>query len=155
MMDWFKRRIAHAGTPTDARVTISTSPEADRAWILGRLVEYNESKAGPSGFMPYVVLLRQVPDGRALGGLAGVSFYDWFYVEFMVIPEPLRHAGWGSRLLLQAEAEAVRRACVGIWLDTFSFQARGFYEKHGYDVFGLLPNYPNGSQRVFMRKMLV
>jgi hypothetical protein len=36
----------------------------------------------------------------------------------------------------RAEVHARERGCHSAWLDTFSFQARGFYEKLGYDEFG-------------------
>ena len=51
-----------------------------------------------------------------------------------------------------AEREAVQRGCHGAWLDTFEFQARGFYERLGYTCFGELPNYPAGC---FLGKPLV
>jgi ribosomal protein S18 acetylase RimI-like enzyme len=44
--------------------------------------------------------------------------------------------------------------CVGVWLNTFSFQALGFYQRLGYEVFGSLDDHPRGSQRYFMRKLL-
>jgi hypothetical protein len=40
------------------------------------------------------------------------------------------------------------------FLDTFSFQARPFYEKLGYHVFGMLENHPAGHQHYFMTKQL-
>jgi hypothetical protein len=39
-------------------------------------------------------------------------------------------------------------------LDTMSFQSRPFYEKHGYQVFGVLEDHPLGHNRYFMRKLL-
>ncbi|WP_247749109.1 GNAT family N-acetyltransferase [Rhizobium sp. L245/93] len=57
-------------------------------------------------------------------------------------------------MLQQAEGWARERGCVGVWLDTFSFQAPGFYEKQGYTVFGVLDHYPGEMQRFFLRKML-
>ena len=39
-----------------------------------------------------------------------------------------------------AEREAIRRGCRGAWLDTYSFQARGFYERLGYTIFGTIDN---------------
>ena len=56
--------------------------------------------------------------------------------------------------MAQAEARAIARDCHSAWLDTFSFQARGFYEKLGYEEFGRL-DYPPMHKRHFMRKLLV
>ena len=52
-----------------------------------------------------------------------------------------------------AEVEARRRSCTTVWLDTFEFQARPFYEKLGFEVFGTL-DYPAGFKRFFMQKGL-
>lgn len=41
-----------------------------------------------------------------------------------------------------------------LYLDTFDFQARPFYERHGYEVFGTLDDYPPGHSRFFLRKDL-
>ncbi len=51
-------------------------------------------------------------------------------------------------------AEEIARAndCVGVWLNTSEFQARGFYEKLGFEVFGALDDYPVGQQTFFLRK---
>ena len=50
---------------------------------------------------------------------------------------------------------ARERGCIGLWLDTYWFQARSFYEKQGYEVFGALDDYPRGGQRFFLKKSLV
>jgi hypothetical protein len=39
-----------------------------------------------------------------------------------------------------------------VWLDSFSFQAPGFYKKLGYSVFGTLPDFPKGETRYFFSK---
>jgi GNAT superfamily N-acetyltransferase len=70
------------------------------------------------------------------------------------LPEDLRGAGLGRQLMEQAEQEAIHRGCHIIWLDTFTFQARGFYERLGYTVFGTLEDYPPGHSRFFLRKNL-
>ncbi|HCT07991.1 MAG TPA: GNAT family N-acetyltransferase, partial [Pseudomonas sp.] len=57
--------------------------------------------------------------------------------------------------LLQAfEDEARRRGCRHAVLYTLSFQAPGFYEKHGWVRFGEIPCEPQGSCRVFLSKPL-
>jgi hypothetical protein len=54
----------------------------------------------------------------------------------------------------RAESEAAARGCHSAWLDTFEFQARGFYEELGYCCVAELPDYPAGSARYFMKKTL-
>jgi ribosomal protein S18 acetylase RimI-like enzyme len=57
-------------------------------------------------------------------------------------------------LMAQAEGRARERGYHSAWLDTFSFQARGFYEKLGYEEFGRL-DYPPDHYRHFLRKRLI
>jgi hypothetical protein len=52
------------------------------------------------------------------------------------------------------EDAARRRGCRAAWLDTFSFQAPGFYRGLGYRVFGKLAGYPPGHTRHFLWKPL-
>jgi ribosomal protein S18 acetylase RimI-like enzyme len=76
------------------------------------------------------------------------------FISLLFVPTALRGQKLGERLMAQAEAAAANRGCTGVWLDTFSFQARGFYQRLGYDVFGEIPNYPPGHARYFMKKHL-
>ena len=124
---------------------------ADRAAILEGLASYNASHA-PAGFEPVAVLLQEA--GATVGGLWGHLLYDWLVIELLFVPEQLRGKALGTELVRRAEAVAVQRNCAGIWLDTFGFQARGFYEKLGYAVFGTLDGHPRGSARFFLRKVL-
>jgi len=56
--------------------------------------------------------------------------------------------------LRQAEQIARNRGCVGVYLDTFSFQAPGFYRKQGYKKIGQLAGLPPGSARIWFSKAL-
>jgi GNAT superfamily N-acetyltransferase len=79
----------------------------------------------------------------------GLRRYDLFF-----LPEELRRGGVGSRLLQLAEDEGRRRGCVTSFLYTISFQAPGFYERHGYRVLGTIPCNPPGTRRLFLTKAL-
>ena len=127
---------------------------ADREAILQRLVDYNESRAGETKLQQFAVVLRDPENGDTIGGLTSYSFYDWLYVDVLVVPESCRGRGLGTELIRRAENAALEQHCVGVWLNTFSFQARGFYEKLGYDCFGEIDDHPRGAQRFFMRKRL-
>ena len=126
---------------------------ADRNAVLALLVAYNDSQAGPHGYKPLALLLRDA-GGATIGGLLGRSVYDWLYVELLGVPEPLRRRGIGAQLMRRAETVAIERGCVGVWVDTYGFQARGFYEKLGYEIFGTIDDHPRGSHRFFFRKRL-
>lgn len=73
-----------------------------------------------------------------LGGLVAVSYWGSFYISDVLTPEAARGQGLGSELMRQAEHEARARGCRHMWLDTFDFQARAFYERIGFEVFGQL-----------------
>ena len=126
------------------------TPE-DRAAIAAPLMAYNQEH-GPEAGAKSLVLLLKDDEGRAIGGLWGKTVYDWMYVELLAVPDVLRGKGAGAALLKKAEEMAIYRGCVGAWLDTFAFQARGFYEKLGYTVFGELNDHPKGSARYFLMK---
>jgi GNAT superfamily N-acetyltransferase len=130
-----------------------TPTSDDREAIMQALIEYNISQAGDHNYAPLALLLRD-ETGADLGGLWGQFYYEWLFVELLFVAEPARREDWGTRLLAQAEEIARDKGCVGVWLDTFSFQAPRFYEKQGYAQFGQLDDYPKGASRHFFRKLL-
>jgi GNAT superfamily N-acetyltransferase len=138
----------------DIVLTDRPGPEAWPAVVRG-LTEFNEAHAGPENFR-FLVLLLKAPDTRAIiGGLWARTLFEWLYVNVLFIPEELRGAGLGTRLMRMAEIEARRRGCRGALVDTFSFQARPFYEGLGYRVFGTVEDYPPGFACFFLQKRLV
>jgi ribosomal protein S18 acetylase RimI-like enzyme len=101
---------------------------------------------------PIAVWVRR--EGRVLGGAYGDTHYGWLYLSLLWVDEALRGQGWGKRLVELFEAEAVTRGCRGCWVDTYGFQAPGFYERLGYREFGRLEDFPHGSARLFYWKPL-
>ncbi len=128
--------------------------EAVRQAIVAPLVEYNASRAGASQNRPVAVLVKD-KQGDVVGGLWGHTGYEWLFTQLLVVPAGLRGRGVGTEIMQAAEREAIGRGCHSAWLDTFEFQARGFYERLGYECFGELPNFPGGFSRFFMKKRLV
>jgi GNAT superfamily N-acetyltransferase len=135
-------------------VVIEAPSPADRDAILNPLIAYNDGNGPPSGFQPMAIVLRDPSTGETVGGLWGKSSYDWVFIELLVVPEQWRGQNVGTLLLQKAEEVGRARNCVGLWLNTFGFQARGFYEKNGFEVFGTIDDYPHGSNCSFMRKLL-
>jgi len=127
--------------------------DALRDAIASRLIAFNVEKTGRQDFRPLILVL-QDDSGTAVGGLWGRTSFDWLFVELLFVPESLRGQGIGAELMRRAEAEAVARGCHSAWLDTFEFQARGFYERLGFTCFGELQDYPQGTARYFLQKRL-
>ena len=128
------------------------APNADdHDAIAAPLRAYNRSKVPTLDIRPLVIALHD-EKGRVVGGLWGETALDWLHVDLLGVPESMRGQDVGTALMQRAEAIARERGCVGTWLDTFAFQARGFYEKLGYTVFGEIPDHPVGGARYFLRK---
>jgi GNAT superfamily N-acetyltransferase len=135
-------------------ITIPEAPsDADRDAIIAPLRAYNVSQAGDPQIRPVAILLTD-ESGEHVGGLWGKTAYDWLFVELLAVPEDHRGKKLGTALMEEAEKIARANDCIGIWLDTYEFQARGFYEKIGFEVFGTLEDHPMGRRRFFLRKRL-
>ncbi|HEX4924822.1 MAG TPA: GNAT family N-acetyltransferase [Bdellovibrionales bacterium] len=122
--------------------------------ILNNLRAYNMEKTGITEPPRDLTVTLKDGEGRMAGGLTGHTAWGWLFVKLFWVSETHRGQGLGTRLLEAAEREARARGCEHVWLDTFSFQARGFYEKHGYRIFGTLDDYPRGHRRHFLHKKL-
>lgn len=119
--------------------------------MVGALAAFNAQSGYPDDTRPVAVLLKDEA-GTTVGGLWGKTGYGWLFVEFLVVPESLRGRNLGAALMGEAEQIARERGCVGSWLTTFAFQARGFYEKLGYSAFARLEDSPAGNARIFLQK---
>ncbi|HEX5280945.1 MAG TPA: GNAT family N-acetyltransferase [Micropepsaceae bacterium] len=140
---------------TVPEIIVDEKPDpGQRQAIFTPLLNYNDSRVGPPTLLPFAVFLRDPNNHTGIGGLWAYSAYDWLFVELLFVPEAMRRHGIGSKLMRHAEDVALKRSCAGIWLDIYSFQARGFYEKLGYEIFGALDDFPKGHTRYFFRKLL-
>ena len=88
--------------------------------------------------------------GSVVAGLAGETYSGWLFIRYLWVSDALRGRGIGRKLMSDAEGRALERGCHSAWVDTFSFQAPGFYPKLGYQVFGEL-DYPPGTSAFFSR----
>jgi GNAT superfamily N-acetyltransferase len=141
--------------PDAYTIDINHAPSAEEqaAAQNGWLWAYNVAQTGDDAYTPLVISLRD-DKGNVVGGLIGSYLWGWLKIESFSMEPSLRGRGFGTRLLLAAENDARGRGCLNIWVDTYSFQARPFYERFGYEVFGELGDYPPGHTLYFMRKRL-
>ena len=93
-------------------------------------------------------------DTKLIGGATGHIAYDWYFLELLYIEKEYRGRKMGSKLLSEIEHFAKQRGLTGIRLETWDFQARNFYEKLGFTVFGELWDCPPGTKLFLMKKRI-
>lgn len=93
-------------------------------------------------------------DNTIVAGLIGNIYWGCLYIKDLWIHEDLRKQGIGSDLMQRAEDKARSHECNFIWVQTFSWQALGFYQKLGFRIVGQLDNYPPDHTLFTLRKDL-
>lgn len=92
--------------------------------------------------------------GVVKGGLIAQTWWNMLEVKYLWIDEHYRGKGLGKEMMLRAEAEAKKDDCHKAYVDTFDFQAKGFYEKLGYKVWGTLDGFAGKFERIYLQKNL-
>jgi GNAT superfamily N-acetyltransferase len=132
---------------------VRSSPKRFYAELSKSLLAFNRAKAGDPKWK-VVALESRSKKGELQGGLYGGTLWGWLYIELLWVDEKARGRDLGSELIARAEAIGKRRNCGHSFLNTFSFQAPGFYKKQGYKPFGSLQGFPKGYERIWMVKEL-
>ena len=121
--------------------------------VRAGLMAFNEFAVGPSKIVRLALYVRE-PDRTIRGGLVGFLAWQWLSIDLLWVDQPLRGQGYGTALLAQAEQAARDAGCIAARLDTYEFQARPFYERNGYSVYGELAGYPAGTRTYLLKKSL-
>ena len=128
--------------------------DAAREFIVNGVDFYNIGVTNLPDYFPVNFVLRG-EQGDVLGGALGELWGGWLQITYLWVGKAARGAGHGARLVREAEAYARSRGAVGATVETHSFQARPFYERLGYEVFGTLEGYPPGHAKFFLKKPLL
>lgn len=142
--------------PPTPLLQLTDTPQPAELAVLGDgLDAFNTEFSGLADRRPLAILLRDPADGTVVGGLGGRTSLGLLFIDLLYLPVAWRGNGLGRRLLQMAEQEAIARGCIAGVLYTISFQAPGFYHRHGWEVFGEVPCLPVGTSRIFLRKSFV
>ncbi|MGG5322585.1 hypothetical protein IGJ83_002456 [Enterococcus pernyi] len=92
-------------------------------------------------------------EGTILGRIVGFIHWDHLQIELFYVSNNTQGQGIGTKLLNHVESIAKQQNKSYIFLETMSFNAPKFYEKHGYEVVGKIVNSPMENQiRFFYKK---
>lgn len=134
---------------------IEESTREEYGLVDNKIIEYNLSKV-PFTQEPSFISINRVIKGLDGDMLAGINsiLYCWncLYIDVLWVKEEFRKEGYGSGLLNEVEKIAKEKGCKLIHLDTFDFQAKDFYLKYGYEIFGVLDDCPMEHKRYYMKK---
>jgi GNAT superfamily N-acetyltransferase len=125
-------------------LALTPEPSPDEATvkaIAAGLDDHNALFALAADWRPRWIVGRDAA-GTVQAGTQYVVAFEWLFVRRLCVVEPYRKRGVGSRLLMGTAADARENHCLGAYLDTFTFQAPKFYERHGYREFGRLDEFP-------------
>lgn len=129
----------------------------DAEYICDKLVEYNLSQVPKTQQLDFVYINKKIVDENnkiIAGCLAKMYCWKVIYIDILWVDEKYRKCGLGKRLLTEIEKIAKEEDCSLVHLDTFDFQAKDFYIKYGYEIFGVLEDCPENHCRYYLKKKL-
>ena len=135
-------------------ITLDNNPNPEDWRLVDNGLRSFNLEHAPDDLCQRLAVFLRNRDGAIVGGLLGETYWGWLHIDVLWLSDSVRRLRFGSKLLAEAEAEALRRGCRHAHLETMSFQAQGFYEQHGYSVFAILDDLPAGHQRIYMKKDL-
>jgi GNAT superfamily N-acetyltransferase len=134
------------------RIEFDDSAETAKT-IRDGLTDFNRRAVGFPEPIPVNVAVRS-GDGELRGGVVARVAFDTIYIDIVWLDDSLRGGGHGRAMMTRVEDKARQLGARIAWLYTLSWQARPFYEKLGYRVFGEMPFHGGTHHRYFMRKDL-
>lgn len=129
-------------------------PSAEELQFMeDRLYEHNSAKTGQDDGQLFGFFVRNEKQ-EIIAGISGWTWAKACQIQTLWVHPSLRGQGYGEQLLQAAEEEARSRDCKIIMLESYSFQAPAFYQKHGYELAYRLADFPPGHQQNFLIKRL-
>jgi GNAT superfamily N-acetyltransferase len=131
---------------------VEPSPD-DIQYLEDRIYEFNSATTGVTDGA-WLAFFRRDGSGRIVAGICGNTWGGVCEIRQFWVEASQRHRGLGRTLYGAAEQEARRRGCTQMVLMTFSFQARTFYERNGFEVVATIDDHPRGHRNHLLRKRL-
>jgi ribosomal protein S18 acetylase RimI-like enzyme len=132
-------------------IEVINQPDSELLDFLDKkIAEFNWARWEVKERLPIATQIKD-EKGDVVAAAAGRTFGNWLQINTLWVSDTQRGKGLGSQVLTAGQ----QRGCKSVLLDTLNFQAKPFYEKHGYQVEWTQPNYPKTGCKYFMSKKLV
>ncbi|KHN90662.1 GNAT family N-acetyltransferase [Pectobacterium actinidiae] len=134
-------------------LNITNTPDSDEEeFVIASLWKHNEQYEAVD-ISPLFLNFKD-DENNIIAGLISRTWWGALEVQYLWVSEKYRKSGLGRQLMQVAEKEALKRGCHLAYVDTFGFQAKGFYEKLGYKEYGNLPGYAHKHTRHYLAKLI-
>ncbi|MGI9157878.1 MAG: GNAT family N-acetyltransferase [Marmoricola sp.] len=141
--------------PTIDQLVVAEGDADLDALLSARLTDYNYSASGVTDQLEFTVKVED-DGGQLVAGLSGWTWGTCAGIAMVWVREDNRQSGWGARMLEAAEQVVRERGCEQITVSSLTFQAPGFYGRHGYVETGRTEGLPlDGMADVHFVKWLV
>lgn len=138
--------------PENLRISCEPNAAAgDIAFLKDALCEFNMVRMNDHNPKPINLFVRDEAN-VIYGGLLANCWGTWVHIDFLWVSDTIKRHKFGTQLMESAHQQAHDFGCTGAYLETFSFQARPFYERFGYKVVGEVKDYPPGQTYFLMSK---
>ena len=125
-------------------------------YLKNSIKEYNNEKSyyhkisRADDYVKHIIITEKQNDAL-IGGIAARHYWNMIYLDEFFVEREYRGKGFGKAMIKKLINTAREREVNFISLQTFSFQAREFYEKFGFFVIGEIEDYPPGMSMYTMR----
>ncbi|ATY89745.1 GNAT family N-acetyltransferase [Pectobacterium atrosepticum] len=134
-------------------LNVTDTPEPDEEeFVIESLWKHNEQYESVD-ISPLFLNFKD-DENNIIAGLISRTWWGALEVQYLWVSEAYRKSGLGRKLMQKAENEALKRGYHQAYVDTFGFQAKGFYEKLGYTEYGNLPGYAHKHTRHYLAKLI-
>ncbi|SHO55004.1 GNAT family N-acetyltransferase [Vibrio quintilis] len=135
------------------KIDFTLSPQSEEIEsIYHGLGEFNQTYVPEIEDQSFGLFVKD-ESGKVIGGLTGFIYITSIQIRFLWLSDALRNQGIGSQLIQRVENEARQRGIPNIAVDTYTFQAPGFYELCGFHEIGRYKDYlVKGVDKIFYHK---
>ncbi len=142
------------GDGDSGRFSITENASKEEMRVVGAGLDENiKEQVGEERFSSGVKIRLVVKDQeKVVGGLLAWMPLMNMAIGHIWLDEGYRGLGYGSKLMLEAEKIAQEHGCIACQTYSFSFQAPGFFQKLGYETFGIDDGYPDPIEEHYLIK---